>query len=60
MVGGAIIGEADNIGTSNNESVEVVGIDVRPLESVVHSGETGEIAGGWLISASILHVDLTV
>lgn len=40
-VGRIIIGEANNFGTSNNESIEVVGIDVRPLESVVHPGEAG-------------------
>lgn len=59
-VGRGIVGEADDIGTSNNESIEIIVVDVRPLESVIHSGEAGEIARGWLISASILHVDLTM
>jgi hypothetical protein len=59
-VGRFIIGKADNLGTSNNKSIEGVGPDVGPLESIVHSGETGEIIGGWLVSASVLHVDLAV
>jgi len=53
-----IISEADNVGTSNNESIEGIGPDVWPLESVVHSREAGEIAGGWLVGASVHHVDL--
>lgn len=40
----AIISEADNFGTSNNESIEGVGPDVGPLETIVHSGEAREIA----------------
>ena len=58
-VGRSIIGEADDIWTSNNESVERIRVDVRPLVSVVHSGEAGKIAGGWFVSASVLHIDLT-
>ena len=56
----ASVGEADNLGTSNNESIKGIDPDVGPLESVVHSGEAGELAGGWLVGASVLHVDLTV
>ena len=54
----AIISEADNLGTSNNESIEGIGPDVGPFESIVHSREAGEIAGGWFVSASILYIDL--
>jgi len=57
-VGSTVIGKADDIGTGDNESVEIVGIDVRPRESVVHSREAGEFACRWLISTSILDVDL--
>ena len=53
-----ITGKADNFGTSNNESVEIVGINIRPLVSVVHSRQGGEIAGRWFIGPSILHIDL--
>jgi hypothetical protein len=59
-VGRATVGEADEFGTSNNESIEGVGPDVGPLEAGVHSREAGEIAGGWLVGASVLHVDLTM
>ena len=59
-IGRATVGEADNLWTSNNESIDVVGPDVGPRESVVHSGEGGEFAGGCLISASVLHIDLAV
>jgi len=58
--GTVIIGEADDIGTSNNESVEIIVIDIRPTESVVHSWEAGEVAGGWLASATFLQVNLTI
>lgn len=58
-VGGAFVGKTDDIRASNNKSTEIVRIDVRPLETVVHSREGGEIACGWFVSASILHVDLT-
>ena len=58
-VGSSIIGEVDDIWTSNNKSVERVHVDVRPLVSVVHSGDAGKIAGGWLVSASVLHINLT-
>jgi len=57
-IGRATVGKAGNLWTSNNESIDVVGPDVRPRESVVHSGEGGEFAGGCLISASVLHIDL--
>ena len=56
----SIFSEADNIGTSDNESIDIVGPDVGPFESVVHSREGGELAGGWLIGASVHDVDLTV
>ena len=56
----AIFSEGDNIGTRNSESIEFVGIDVGPLNAIVHSREAGEIAGGRLVSASVLHVDLTM
>jgi len=59
-VGRASVGEADNLGTSNNESVKGIGPDVGPLVSVVHSREAGELAGGWFLGASVLHVDLAV
>ena len=59
-VGRVSAGEADNLGTSNNESIKGIGPDVGPLESVVHSREAGELVGGWLVGASALHVDLTV
>ena len=59
-VGRATFGKTDDLGTSNNESVERVGPDVGPLESVVHSREAGEFVRGWLVSASVLHVNLTV
>ena len=58
--GRATVGEADNLWTGNNESIDVVGPDVGPRESVVHSREGGEFAGGCLISASVLHIDLAV
>ena len=57
-VGRTIIGEAHNFGTSNNERIEIVDIDVRPLKSVVHSGEGGEIAGGRLVGASVPQINL--
>jgi hypothetical protein len=59
-IGRTIIGEADDIWSSNNKSIEVIGVDVWPIVSFVHSREASEIAGGWLISASILHIHLTV
>jgi len=59
-VGRAAVSEADDLGTSNDESIEGVGPDIGPLEPVVHSGEAGEFAGGWLVGASVLHIDLTV
>jgi hypothetical protein len=58
-VGRIVFGKADNVGTSNNKSTEVVSVDVGPFVSVIHSRNAGELAGGWLISASVLHVDLT-
>lgn len=58
-VGRATISKANDLGTGNDESVDVIGPDVGPLEPIVHSGEGGELAGGWLISASVLHVNLT-
>ena len=59
-VGRATISKADDLGTSDDESVEFVGPNVGPVVSVVHSGEAGELAGGWLVSASVLHINLTV
>ena len=59
-VGRVTPGEADNLGTGNNESIKGVGPDVGPLESVVHSREASEIAGRWLAGASVYHVDLTM
>ena len=56
----SIFSEADNLGTNNNESIDLVGPDVGPFESVVHSGQGGELAGGWLIGASVHDVDLTM
>ena len=58
-IGGIAVCEADNLGPSNNESTEVVGIDVRPLVPVVHSREAGEFAGRGLVGAPILNVYLT-
>jgi len=55
-----IISETNNPRSSNNESVERVGPDVGELVIVVHSREAGEIFGGWLVSTSVLHIDLTV
>jgi len=56
-----MISKADNLGTSNNESIGRVAPDVLgPREFIVHSGETDDIVGGWLVSASVLHVDLAV
>jgi len=57
-IGRAVIGKADDIWSGNGESIEIVSVDVRPLVSVVHSGEAGEFAGGWLVGASILNGDL--
>jgi hypothetical protein len=57
-IGRATISKADDFGTSNDESIQGVGPDVGPLESVVHSGEAGEFAGGRLIGASVLHINL--
>ena len=59
-VGRTSVGEADNLGTRNNESIKALGPDVGPLESVVHSREAGELFGGWFVGASVLHVDLAV
>ena len=53
-------GKADDIGTGNDESIDIVVVNVRPLESVVHSGKTGELAGGWLVIASVLNGNLTM
>jgi len=44
-VGRAAISKADDFGTSNDESIEGVGPDVGPLESGIHSRESGEFAG---------------
>jgi hypothetical protein len=57
--GRTTVGEAGDIWTRNDEPVKSLIIDVRPLNSVVHSGEAGEIAGGWLVGASIQNIDLT-
>jgi len=57
-VGRTVIGKAGNLGASNDEPIEGVGPDVGPLEPVVHPREAGELAGGWLVSASVLHIDL--
>ena len=58
-VGRTAVGEADEVGTRNSKSSKITGIDVRPLDSVVHPGEACEIIGGWLIGAPILYIDLT-
>lgn len=58
-IGRTAISKADDLGTSDNESIKRIGPDVGPVESIVHSGEGGEIAGRWLVSASVLHVHLT-
>jgi hypothetical protein len=39
------ISKTDSLGSSNDESIERVGPDVGPLESVVHPGEAGEFIG---------------
>jgi len=57
-IGRTAISKADDLGTSDNESIKRIGPDVGPVESIVHSGEGGEIAGRWLVSASVLHVHL--
>jgi len=57
-IGGTTVSKADNLGASNDESIKGVGPYIRPLESIIHSGEGGEFAGGWAVSTSILHVDL--
>lgn len=57
-IGGIAIRKADDLGPGNNEPIEIVGIDVGPLVSVIHSGEAGEFTGGWLVGASILNVYL--
>ena len=44
-VGRTAISKADDLGTSNDESIEGVGPDVGPLESGIHSREAGEFAG---------------
>jgi len=54
----AILSKADNIGTGNDKSSEVIGVDVWPLDASVHSGKGGEFAGGRLVCSSVLHVDL--
>ena len=59
-VGRVTAGEADNLGTGNNEPIKGVDPDVGPRESVVHSREAGELAGRWLVGASVHHVDLTM
>ena len=59
-VGRATVGEADNLGTSNNESIKGVDPDVGPRKSIVHSREAGELARRWLVGASVHHVDLTM
>lgn len=53
-----VVREADNFGASNDESIEIVGVNVGERISIVHSRETGEFAGGWLVSASVLNVNL--
>jgi len=52
-VGRAVISEADDLGTRNDESIEGVGIDIRPLEPVVHPGEAGEFR--WRMAGRRLH-----
>ena len=59
-VGRATLSKADDLWTSNDKSIEFVSVNVGPDISVVHSGESGEIVGGWLVGASVLHVDLAV
>lgn len=55
----AIVRKADNVGTGNDKSSEVIGVDVWPLRVSVHSGKGREFAGGRLVRSSVLHVDLT-
>jgi len=57
-IGRTTLSKTNNLGTGDNESIEGVGPDIGPLESIVHSGETGEIAGRWLVSASVVYVNL--
>ena len=59
-VGRAIIGKADNLWAGNNETIGGISPDVEPFVTIVHSRQGGELAGGWRVSASVLHVDLTV
>ena len=55
----AIVSKADNLGTGDDKSSEVIGVDVWPPGVSVHSGKGGEFAGGRLVCSSVLHVDLT-
>jgi len=57
-IGRTTVSKADDFWTSNSKSGERISPDVGPLESIIHSGEGGEIAGRWLVSASVLHVNL--
>jgi len=54
----ATVSKADNTGTGGNISAEVIGVDVWPLGSIVHSRKGGELVGGRLVCSSVLHVDL--
>jgi hypothetical protein len=59
-VGRAVIGKADNLWAGNNETIEGISPDVGPFETIVHSRQGSELAGGRRVSASVLHVDLTM
>jgi hypothetical protein len=54
----ATVSKGDNIGPGDNESIEIIGVDVWPDGFSVHSRQGGEFAGGWLVCSSVLHVDL--
>lgn len=55
----AIVSGAENTGARESKCIEVVGVDVWPLDSIVHSRQGREFAGGRPVCSSVLHVDLT-
>jgi len=44
-VGRATLGKADNLGTSDDKSIEKIGPDVGPLKSNIHSREGNKFTG---------------
>ena len=46
---GAIVSEGGNIRTGGNKSIDIIGVDVWPLDSVIHSRQGGDFAGGRLV-----------